>query len=106
IAKSLGAPLDRAGRVLTEPTLAVPGIPGVFVAGDICSLQQDGHPLPGVAQVALQEGKHAAHNVRRLLSNHPPQPFRYRDYGSMAVIGRGSAVADIGPVKASGFFAW
>jgi NADH dehydrogenase len=78
----------------------------VFVAGDICALQQDGRPLPGVAQVAMQEGKHAAQNVLRLLSNRPLQPFRYKDYGSMAVIGRGSAVADIGPVKASGFFAW
>jgi NADH dehydrogenase len=106
IAKSLGLPLDRAGRVLAEPTLAVPGIPGVFVAGDICALQQDGRPLPGVAQVAIQEGKHAARNILRLLSNQPLLPFRYRDYGTLAVIGRGSAVADIGPLKASGFFAW
>jgi NADH dehydrogenase len=106
IATSLGAPLDRAGRVLAEPTLAVPGIRDVFVAGDICSLQQDGRPLPGVAQVAMQEGRHAAENVIRLLNQQPLQAFRYRNYGSMAVIGRGSAVADIGPVKASGFFAW
>ncbi|HEY7171983.1 MAG TPA: NAD(P)/FAD-dependent oxidoreductase [Vicinamibacterales bacterium] len=106
VAKSLGLPLDRAGRVLAEPTLAVPGISGVFVAGDICALEQDGRLLPGVAQVAIQEGKHAARNVLRLLSHQPPQPFRYKDYGSMAVIGRGSAVADIGPLKTSGFFAW
>jgi NADH dehydrogenase len=106
VVKSLGLPLDRAGRVLAEPTLAVPGIPGVFVAGDICALQQDGRPLPGVAQVAMQEGTHAAQNVLRLLSNRPLQPFHYKDYGSMAVIGRGSAVADLGPVKASGFLAW
>jgi NADH:ubiquinone reductase (H+-translocating) len=106
IAKSFGIPLDRAGRVLAEPTLAVPGIRDVFVVGDICALQQDGRPLPGVAQVAMQEGTHAARNIVRLLSHQPLQPFRYRDYGSMAVIGRGSAVADIGPVKASGFFAW
>jgi len=106
IARSLGLPLDRAGRVLAEATLAVPGIPSVFVAGDICALQQDGRPLPGVAQVAKQEGKHAAHNILRLLSNQPALPFRYTDYGSLAVIGRGSAVADIGPLKASGFFAW
>jgi NADH dehydrogenase len=106
IAKSLGAPLDRAGRVLAEPTLAVPGLRDVFVAGDICALQQDGRPLPGVAQVAMQEGKHAARNAVRLLSNEPLQPFRYKDYGNMAVIGRGSAVADIGRLKTSGFFAW
>jgi NADH dehydrogenase len=106
IAKSIGVPLDRAGRVLAEPTLAVPGVADVFVAGDICSLQQDGRPLPGVAQVAMQEGRHAAENVIRRLNNQPLKPFRYKNYGSMAVIGRGSAVADLGRVKASGFFAW
>jgi NADH:quinone reductase (non-electrogenic) len=106
LAKSLGVPLDRAGRVIAEPTLAIPGHPEIFVVGDVCSLQQDGKPLPGVAQVAMQEGKHAAENVVRLVHNQPAQPFRYRNYGNMAVIGRGSAVADIGPVKVSGFFAW
>ena len=65
IAKALGAPLDRAGRVRAEPTLAVPGHPEIFVAGDICALNQDGVPLPGVAQVAMQEGAHAARNVLR-----------------------------------------
>ena len=89
-----------------EPTLAVPGHPEIFVAGDICALQQDGVPLPGVAQVAMQEGAHAARNVVRAIRGEPLEPFRYRDYGNMAVIGRGSAVADIGPVKASGFLAW
>jgi NADH:ubiquinone reductase (H+-translocating) len=69
-------------------------------------LQQGGRPLPGVAQVAMQEGAHAARNVMRTIRGEPLLPFRYRDYGNMAVIGRGSAVADIGPVKASGFFAW
>lgn len=106
VAKSLGVPLDRAGRVLAEPTLAVVGHPEIFVAGDICALQQDGHPLPGVAQVAMQEGAHAARNVIHAVRGEPLVPFRYRDYGNMAVIGRGSAVADIGPVKLSGFFAW
>jgi NADH dehydrogenase len=106
IATSLGIPLDRAGRVAAEPTLAVPGVRDVFVAGDLCALEQDGRPLPGVAQVAMQEGRHAAQNVLRLLSNQPLQPFRYRDYGTMAVIGRGSAVADIGPFQLSGFSAW
>ena len=106
IARALGVPLDRAGRVLAEPTLTVPGHPEIFVAGDICALQQDGVPLPGVAQVAKQEGAHAAHNIIRAVRGEPLQPFRYRDYGNMATIGRGSAVADIGPVKASGLFAW
>jgi NADH dehydrogenase len=102
----MGVPLDRIGRVLAEPTLAVPGRPEIFVVGDICALEQDGHPLPGVAQVAMQEGAHAARNIARAVKGEPPLPFRYHDYGTMAVIGRGSAVADIGPVKASGFFAW
>ena len=78
----------------------------LFVVGDVCALQQDGKPLPGVAQVAIQQGAHAATNVLRATRGEAPAPFRYRDYGTMAVIGRGSAVADIGPVRASGFFAW
>ena len=106
LARSLGVPLDRAGRVPAEPTLAVPGHPEVFVVGDICSLQQDGKLLPGVAQVAKQQGAHAARNVLHAVRGEPLAPFHYRDYGNMATIGRGSAVADIGGVKASGFFAW
>jgi NADH dehydrogenase len=106
VAKSLGVPLDRAGRVAAEPSLQVPGLPGVFVVGDICALQQDGKWLPGVAQVAKQGGEHAARNVIRAVSGLPLEPFRYRDYGNMATIGRGSAVADIGPLKVSGLFAW
>jgi NADH dehydrogenase len=106
LARSLGAPLDRVGRVLVEPTLAVPGHPEIFVVGDLSSLQQDGRPLPGVAQVAMQGGAHAAKNVLRAIRGEPLQPFRYRNYGSVAVIGRGSAVVDIGPIRASGFFAW
>jgi NADH dehydrogenase len=106
LAASLGVPLDRAGRVLAEPTLAVPGLGEIFVAGDVCALQQDGRLLPGVAQVAMQEGAHAARNVMRMIRGVPLEPFRYRDYGNMAVIGRGSAVADIGPLETSGFMAW
>jgi NADH dehydrogenase len=106
LVRTLGAPLDRVGRVLVEPTLAVPGRPEIFVVGDVCALEQDGRLLPGVAQVAMQGGAHAGRNVARAVAGQPPLRFRYRDYGTMAVIGRGSAVADIGPVKASGFFAW
>jgi NADH dehydrogenase len=106
VAKGLGVPLDRAGRVPAEPTLAVPGRPDVFVAGDICALSQDGRPLPGVAQVAKQQGAHAARNIVRAIRKQPLAPFRYRNYGNMATIGRGAAVAEIGPVKASGFLAW
>jgi NADH dehydrogenase len=106
LAKSLGVPLDRVGRVCAEPTLQVPGHPEIFVVGDVCALQQDGKLLPGVAQVAMQEGAHAARNILRALKGESPSAFRYRDYGTMAVIGRGSAVADIGPVETSGFLAW
>ena len=106
IAVSLGAPLDRVGRVLGEPTLAVTGHPEIFVAGDICALQQDGRWLPGVAQVAKQQGGHAARNVLRAIRGEGLTPFRYRDYGNAATIGRGAAVVDIGPVKASGTLAW
>jgi NADH dehydrogenase len=106
LAQSLGVPLDRAGRIHAEPTLAVPGQPQIFVAGDICALSQDGRPLPGVAPVAKQEGVHAARNILRAIRHQPLQPFRYHDHGSMATIGRGSAVAEIGPVRASGWIAW
>jgi NADH dehydrogenase len=106
LAASLGVPLDRAGRVLAEATLNVPGHPEIFVAGDICSLEQDGKPLPGVAQVAKQQGAHAAKNVARAVAGQPLQPFRYFNFGNVATIGRGSAVVDIGPVRASGWLAW
>ena len=99
-------PLDRLGRVSAEPTLQVPGHPEIFVAGDVCALQQDGRLLPGVAQVAMQEGTHAARNILHATKGEPLAPFRYRDYGTMAVIGRGSAVAAIGLVETSGFVAW
>ncbi len=106
LAASLGVPLDRAGRVVADATLTVPGHPEIFVAGDICSFQQDGRPLPGVAQVAKQQGAQAARNVLHAVRSEPLEPFRYRNYGNVATIGRGSAVVDIGPVRASGWFAW
>jgi len=106
LARSLGVPLDRAGRVTPAPTLALAEHPNVFVAGDICAFTQDGTPLPGVAQVAMQQGAHAAKNILRAMAGKPLESFRYRNYGNMATIGRGSAVADVGPVKASGFLAW
>jgi NADH dehydrogenase len=106
LAHALGVPLDRAGRVIVDPTLSVPGHPEIFIAGDLCSLQQDGVPLPGVAQVAKQEGAHASRNILRAIRGEPLRAFRYRDYGNMATIGRGAAVADIGGMRASGFVAW
>jgi NADH dehydrogenase len=106
IAKSLGVTLDRVGRVPAESTLTVPGVPQVFVVGDICAFQQDGRLLPGVAQVAKQQGVHAARNIQRAIAGRQLEPFRYRNYGNMATIGRGSAVADIGPMRVSGVVAW
>jgi len=106
LARSLGVPLDRLGRVATEPTLAVPGHPGIFLAGDLCAFSQDGRPLPGVAQVAMQQGAHAGRNIGRAIRGEPLEPFRYKDYGIMATIGRGSAVGDVFGVKISGFFGW
>ncbi len=106
LARSLGVPLDRVGRVLAEPTLVVPGHPEIFVVGDVCALQQGGHWLPGVAQVAMQGGAHAAKNVLRAIRGERLEPFRYRDYGTMATIGRGSAVGDVFGLQISGWFGW
>ena len=107
LARALGVPLDRAGRVLVEQDLSIPGHPEVFVIGDLAVfLHQTGKPLPGVAQVAIQQGRHAALNVERRLRGQPTLPFRYRDLGNLAVIGRNAAVADLGRVRLSGFPAW
>jgi NADH dehydrogenase len=88
------------------PTLALSEHPNVFIAGDLCAFTQDGSLLPGVAQVAMQQGAHAARNVTRAIAGEPLQPFRYRDYGTMATIGRGSAIGDVFGFKISGFFGW
>ncbi len=92
LVRTLGVPLDRAGRVKVSPTLEVPGREGIFVVGDAASLQQEGRPVPGVAPAAKQMGQHVAHNIRRTLKGQPLLPFRYNDRGSFAVIGRGAAV--------------
>jgi len=84
----------------------VPGHSDTFVVGDLASLSQDGQPLPGVAQVAMQQGAHASSNVLRMIEGRPPEPFRYRDYGIMATIGRGSAVGDVFGIKISGLIGW
>ena len=103
----LGVPLDRAGRVIVEPDLSIPGRPDVFVVGDLAAFtHQDGKALPGLAPVAQQQGRHAALNIVRLIAHQQTQPFRYRDYGNMATIGRGAAIADFGRVRLSGFIGW
>ncbi len=89
-----------------QPTLALAEYPNIFVVGDLCAFMQDGKLLPGVAQVAMQQGAHAARNVLRAIRGEPLEPFRYRDYGTMATIGRGSAIGDVFGFKISGFFGW
>jgi NADH dehydrogenase len=107
LARTLGVPLDRAGRVHVEPDLSIPGYPETFAIGDICVFpHQTGSPLPGVAPVAIQQGRRAAANVRRRLSGQPTRPFRYRDKGSMATIGRAAAVAVVGRFELWGLIAW
>ena len=106
VARSLGVPLDRAGRVIVEPDLGVPGHPEVFVIGDLASMTQDGRPVPGVAPAAIQGAKHAAKSIVATIQKRPRAPFRYRDKGSLATIGRAAAVADFGKLKLSGFVAW
>jgi len=106
LGQSLGAPLDRHGRVRVEPDLSVPGHPEIFVAGDLAAVEQDGRPVPGLAPAAMQEGRHAARSIRRRLAGNATRPFHYRDKGTLATIGRSAAVADIRGWKISGFFAW
>jgi NADH:ubiquinone reductase (H+-translocating) len=103
----LGVPIDRMGRVVVAPDLSIPGDPTVFVAGDLAMLEdRSGQPLPGLAPVAMQQGRAAGRNIARRLRGEPTQPFRYRDRGTMATIGRGAAVAEIGPLKLWGSPAW
>ena len=105
--KWLETSTDRAGRVRVQPDLTVNGHPEIFVVGDTASLDQDGHPLPGVAQVAMQQGRYAARLIRRRIRGQAASPpFRYFDKGSMAVVGKGFAVLHSGRVSLSGFLAW
>ncbi len=106
LARSLDVPLDRAGRVRVSPDLTLPGRPDVFVIGDLAALEQDGRPVPGVAPAAMQMGRHAARNIRRVLDGQSPLPFRYVDKGSLATIGRRSGVALFGSLRLWGFLAW
>ncbi len=103
---TLGAPLDKAGRVKVEPDLSVGGHPELLVVGDLAAVIQDGEPLPGVAPVAIQQGRHAARTIRRALAGESSEPFRYRNRGSMATLGRKAAVAVLGRLKLSGLVAW
>jgi NADH dehydrogenase len=103
----LGVPLDRAGRVRVNPDLTIPDHPDVFVIGDLALLAgADGRPLPGVAQVALQMGVHAANNIVRAAAGQPLRPFHYTNLGNMATIGRASAIADLPIAQLKGYIGW
>src|SRR5512145_1995495 len=102
LARSLGVPLDRAGRVTVQPDLSLPGHPEVFVIGDLAAIEG----VPGIAPAAKQMGALTAKNIAREIRGHQRLPFHYRDYGQLATIGRNSAVAMFGAFKLSGYAAW
>jgi NADH dehydrogenase FAD-containing subunit len=105
--KWLGVEMDRAGRVKVQADLSVPGHPDLFVVGDTASFQQDGKPLPGVAQVALQQGRYAGRLIhRRIHGQSTPGPFRYLDLGNMAMVGQGFAILESGKIHLSGYMTW
>jgi NADH dehydrogenase len=107
LGKKLGAPVDRAGRVAVNPDLSLPGHPEIFVIGDLATLKdENGKLLPGVAPVAMQEGKATAHNIAAELRSEPRKNFHYFNKGNLATIGRAAAVAEFGKIHISGFLAW
>ncbi len=107
LSEKTGAKLDRSGRVLVEPGLSLLNHPEIFVIGDLANYRQPtGQPLPGLAPVAMQEGEYVARLLRNRLEGKTTAPFRYKDRGNMAIVGRGSAVAYIGRVQLAGFGAW
>src|SRR5213596_473515 len=103
---TLGVPMGRQGRIPVEPTLQVTGHPEVFIIGDAAYREENGEPLPMVAPVAIQMGQSVGRNIKRQLRGQPLEPFRYRDQGTLATIGRNAAVANVFGVQASGFIAW
>ena len=106
LANRAGAELDRAGRVNVNADLTIAGHPEIFVIGDLAYREQDGKPLPGVAPVAMQQGRYAASVIAGRLANRIPKPFRYWDKGQLAVIGRNKGVGTIGGVELQGWTAW
>jgi NADH:ubiquinone reductase (H+-translocating) len=107
LGKKLGVPVDRAGRVLVNPDLSVPGHPDIFVIGDLAALTDEhGKMLPGVAPVAIQEGAAAARNIKHDLHGESRENFHYFDKGNLATIGRAAAIAEFGKLHISGFVAW
>jgi NADH:ubiquinone reductase (H+-translocating) len=106
LGRALGSPVDRAGRVLVQPDLSLPGHDHVFVIGDLATISMGSVPVPGIAPAAKQMGSHAARAIRARLDGRPVVPFRYRHHGSLATIGRRVAVVDLGRMRLSGLFAW
>ncbi|MFC3110385.1 NAD(P)/FAD-dependent oxidoreductase [Undibacterium arcticum] len=106
LGKSLGVPLDRAGRVVVAPDLSIPEHAEIFVIGDLAAAVSDGKPVPGVSPAAKQMGRTAARNILHRVRGEATVPFKYADYGSLATIGRKSAVAMLGRIKFSGYPAW
>jgi NADH dehydrogenase len=111
LTQQLGVELDRAGRIKVNPDLSLPGHPEVFAVGDIVSLMgENGKPVPGVAPAAMQMARHVARSIKEELDDasksHKRQPFRYRDKGTLATIGRSAGIAQIGRIKLEGFLAW
>lgn len=106
LAEKTGVKLDKAGRVPVESDLSVAGHPEILVIGDLAAFLQDGKQLPGVAPPAMQQGRYAARLIQARLRNEKTKPFHYFDKGSLATIGRNSAVAQIGPLEYSGILAW
>jgi len=106
IGATLGVPLGHAGRVIVEPDLSLPGHPEIQVIGDLALLPEHRPPIPGVAPAAKQMGRHAARNILAALRGRSTRPFRYRDYGQLATIGRSAAVAMVGRVRFWGWLAW
>ncbi|HTH94627.1 MAG TPA: NAD(P)/FAD-dependent oxidoreductase [Rhodocyclaceae bacterium] len=107
LGKQLGVPLDRAGRVIVSSDMTVPGYPDVYIIGDLAAcIDANDNTVPGVSPAAKQMGRCAAGNILRKMNGEAPVPFAYKDYGSLATIGRHSAIAAVGKVKLSGFPAW
>lgn len=107
LARNLGAPLDRRGRVIVGEDCSIPGHPDAFVIGDMALFTgKDGKPLPGLAPVAMQQARSVARNIRRSIQGHQRVPFRYRDKGILSTIGRSRAVAEFGNLKFDGMLAW
>jgi NADH dehydrogenase len=107
VVRTVGVPTDRAGRLPVDPHLMVQGVEGVFAVGDVAALSQGGRPLPGVAQVAIQQGRYVGRLIsRQLKGGAPRRPFRYFDKGNMAVVGKNFAVLERGRIRTSGFVTW